>query len=102
MAPQSPPPLNPQLQAKLQQEVRTPWQSLRRALWIAFEASAALGLVIMVLRLVGGEAVRPNDVLIQVGAVVLFGYLLWKDRSRKPEANPGQTRDSTSQKGLRH
>ena len=96
MAPQ---PLDPQLKAKLQRELSTPWQSLRRALWIALEASAALGLVIMVLRLVGGEAVRPNDVLIQVGAVVLFGYLLWKDRSPQPEADPGQTKDNQTRKG---
>ena len=96
MASPSQDPLDPQLKAKLQQELRTPWQSLRRAFWIALEASAALGLVIMVLRLVGGEAVRPNDVLIQTGAVVLFGYLLWKDRSPRPEANPEQTKDSTS------
>lgn len=96
MASPSQDPLDPQLKAKLQQELRTPWQSLRRALWIALEASAALGLVIMVLRLVGGEAVRPNDVLIQTGAVVLFGYLLWKDRSPRPEANPEQAKDSPS------
>lgn len=100
MASPSQHPLDPQLKTKLQQELRTPWQSLRRALWIALEASAALGLVIMVLRLVGGEAVRLNDVLIQMGAVVLFGYLLWKDRSPRPEANPDQTKDGTSQKRL--
>lgn len=100
MAPQPQHPLDPQIEAKLQQELRNPWQSLRRALWIVLEASAALGLAIMVLRLVGGEAVLLNDVLIQIGAVVLFGYLLWKDRSRKTEANPGQTKDSRLQKGL--
>ena len=100
MVPQAPDPLDPQLKAKLQQELRTPWQGLRRALWIALEASAALGLAIMVLRLVGGEAVRLNDVLIQVGAVVLFGYLLWKDRSPKPEAKPGNTETAPPRKGL--
>jgi len=99
MAPPSPDPLDPHLKAKLQEELRTPWQSLRRALWIALEASAALGLAIMVLRLVGGETVDLNDVLIQVGAVVLFGYLLWKDRSPRPEVNPGQGGERTSQKG---
>ncbi len=98
MAPPSPHPLAAQRKAKLQQELRNPWRSLRQALWIALEASAALGLVIMALRLVGGEAVRLNDALIQVGAVVLFGYLLWKDRSAKTESNPGQARDSTSRK----
>ncbi|SAY39244.1 DUF3493 domain-containing protein [Candidatus Synechococcus spongiarum] len=98
MASPSQDPLDPQLKAKLQQELRTPWQSLRRALWIALEASAALGLVIMVLRLVGGETVQPNDVVVQVGAVVLFAYLLWKDRSPRSEAGPGQTRNSGSQK----
>ncbi|MCY4055706.1 MAG: DUF3493 domain-containing protein [Cyanobacteria bacterium MAG CAR4_bin_6] len=99
MAPPSPDPLDPQLKAKLQEELRTPWQSLRRALWIALEASAALGLAIMVLRLVGQETVDLNDVLIQVGAVVLFGYLLWKDRSPRPEMNPGQSGERTPQKG---
>ncbi|KKZ11326.1 MAG: hypothetical protein TH68_08865 [Candidatus Synechococcus spongiarum 142] len=100
MAPQPPHSLDPQLKAKLQKELRNPWRSLRRALWIALEASAALGLVIMALRLVGGETLRLNDVLIQVGAVVLFGYLLWKDRSPRPGTNPDQTQDSTSQKRL--
>ena len=96
----SPPqdPLDPQLKARLQQELKNPWQGLRRALWIALEASAALGLAIMVLRLVGGEVVQPRDVLVQVGAVVLFGYLLWKDRSPGEEADPGQARDSGSRK----
>ena len=100
MAPQSPSPLDPQLKAKLQKELRTPWKSLRLALWIALEASATLGVVIMLLRLAGGEAVQLNDLLIQVGAVVLFAYLLWKDRSSKPEPNPGQAKDSKSQTGL--
>ena len=100
MAPQPPHSLDPQLKAKLQKELRNPWRSLRRALWIALEASAALGLVIMALRLVGGETLRLNDVLIQLGAVVLFGYLLWKDRSPRPGINSDQTQDSTSQKGL--
>jgi len=84
----SPPlrPVDPQLKAKLEQELKTPWQSLRRGLWIALEASAALGLMIMVLRFVGGEVVGLKDLLIQVGAVVLFAYLLWKDRS--PQKGP--------------
>jgi len=98
----SPPkdPLDPQLKAKLQQELKTPWQSLRRALWLALETSAALGLAIMALRLAGGEAVRLNDALVQIGAVVLFGYLLWKDRSPRPEANPKQSQGSRSRKRL--
>ncbi len=78
--------MDPQLKAKLEQELKTPWQSLRRGLWIALEASAALGLMIMVLRFVGGEVVGLKDLLIQVGAVVLFAYLLWKDRS--PQKGP--------------
>jgi len=84
----SPPlhPVDPQLKAKLEQELKTPWQSLRRGLWIALEASAALGLMIMVLRFVGGEVVGLKDLLIQVGAVMLFAYLLWKDRS--PQKGP--------------
>lgn len=73
--------LDPALRARLLQEARTPWRGLRRGLWLAFTASAAVGLATMALRASAGGEVASSDLLIQVGALVLFGLLLWKDRS---------------------
>ncbi|MGB5136529.1 MAG: photosystem II assembly family protein [Prochlorococcaceae cyanobacterium] len=64
------------------QEARTPWRGLRRGLWLALAASAALGLAVMAMRLAGGEGVAPGDLLIQSTALGLFAGLLWFDRSR--------------------
>ena len=76
-------PLDPALQARLLQELQTPWRGLRRALWLALAASGAVGLAAMALRLASGQAVASVDLLIQVGALALFGALLWFDRSRE-------------------
>jgi hypothetical protein len=81
MAPDSRPPLDPDLRARLLQEARTPWRGLRRGLWLAFTASAAVGLATMAMRSAGGEVVQSSDLLIQVSALALFGLLLWRDRS---------------------
>ena len=82
MPPDSRPPLDPDLRARLLQEARTPWRGLRRGLWLAFTASAAVGLATMAMRSAGGEVVQSTDLLIQVSALALFGLLLWRDRSR--------------------
>ena len=76
------PPIDPELRARLLQEARTPWRGLRRALWIALAASGAVGLATMAMRSAAGEAVPSVDLLIQIGAVVVFGGLLWFDRNR--------------------
>lgn len=76
------PPLDPALRARLLQEARTPWRGLRRALWLALAGSGGVGLAAMAMRSAAGDAVPSVDVLIQVGAVVLFGGLLWFDRHR--------------------
>jgi len=81
MPPDSRPPLDPDLRARLLQEARTPWRGLRRGLWLAFTASAAVGLATMAMRSAGGEVVQSTDLLIQVSALALFGLLLWRDRS---------------------
>ena len=81
MAPESREPLDPALRARLLQEAKTPWRGLRRALWLAFTASAAVGLATMALRASSGDAVALSDLGIQVGALVLFGGLLWRDRN---------------------
>jgi len=81
MAP-SPDSLDPELRARLLQEARTPWRGLRRGLWFALVASAGLGLATMAMRFSSGELVPSSDWLIQVGALVVFGSLLWFDRNR--------------------
>ena len=75
-------PLDPGLRERLLQEARTPWRGLRRALWLALAGSGGAGLAVMALRGASGDAVASEDVLIQLGAVVLFGGLLWFDRNR--------------------
>lgn len=77
-------PLDPALKARLLQEARTPWRGLRRGLWVALAASAAVGLATMAMRGAAGGEVPSADLLIQVGALVLFGGLLALDRNRGP------------------
>jgi hypothetical protein len=74
--------LDPQLRQRLLREARTPWRGLRRSLWFALVASAGLGLATMSMRLSSGAEVASEDLLIQVGALLLFGLLLWFDRDR--------------------
>ena len=81
MPPESRPSLDPAMKARLLQEARTPWRGLRRGLWLAFTASAGVGLATMAMRSAGGEVVQGSDLLIQVSALALFGLLLWRDRS---------------------
>ena len=76
--------LDPALRARLLQEARTPWRGLRRALWLALTASAALGLATMAMRSAGGDAVASTDLLILVVALFVCGTLLWVDRNRLP------------------
>jgi hypothetical protein len=82
MAEQPSRPIDPQLKERLLREARTPWRGLRRAVWIALVASAGLGLATMAMRSSSGEAVPSSDWLIQLGAIGLFGSLLWFDRNR--------------------
>jgi hypothetical protein len=77
--------LDPELRRRLLSEARTPWRSLRRALWFALVASASLGLTTMALRASAGIEVASADLLIQVGALGLFGGLLWFDRNRSSD-----------------
>ena len=86
MAPRSSEPLDPALRAKLLQEARTPWRSLRRALWLALSASAAIGLATMAMRASSGAEVPGSDLLIQVAALAVFGGLLLVDRHRDGQA----------------
>ena len=86
MVPPAREPLDPELKARLLQEARTPCRGLRRALWLAFTASAGLGLATMTMRASAGSEVAGSDLLIQIGALGIFGSLLWFDRNRDESA----------------
>ncbi|MEB3172310.1 MAG: DUF3493 domain-containing protein [Cyanobacteriota bacterium] len=77
-----PRPLDPELKARLLQEARTPWRGLRRGLWVALLASAAVGLATMAMRAAAGSEVPSADLLIQISAFAVFAGLLWFDRGR--------------------
>lgn len=81
---QQPRQLDPDLRQRLLQEARTPWRSLRRALWLALTASAALGLATMAMRSAAGGELASGDLLIQLVALIVCGGLLWFDRNRLP------------------
>lgn len=81
--------LDPALRARLLEEARTPWRGLRRGLWVALAASAALGLAVMAMRLAAGEGVASDDLLIQSLALALFAGLLWFDRPRSRRGEDG-------------
>ena len=74
--------IDPELKKKLLRETQSPFQGLRRILWIAFSGSAFLGLLIMLSRIASGTELQQNSLLIQLGACVLFPTLLIFDRNR--------------------
>lgn len=74
------------MRQRLLTELRTPWRGLRRGLWLALTASAGLGLATMALRLSAGGEVPAGDLLIQSGALLGCGLLLWFDRNRSSDS----------------
>ena len=74
--------IDPELKKKLLKETKTPFKGLRRILWIAFSGSAFLGLLIMLFEIASGSELPQNNLLIQVGACILFPTLLFLDRNK--------------------
>ena len=74
--------IDPELKKKLLKESQSPFKGLRRILWIAFSGSAFLGLLIMVLKITSGNELQQNNLLIQIGACILFPTLLFIDRTK--------------------
>ena len=72
--------IDPELKKKLLQETQTPFKGLRRILWIAFSGSAFLGLLIMLSKISSGTELNQNNLLIQIGACILFPTLLFLDK----------------------
>ena len=74
--------IDPELKKKLLKESQTPFKGLRRILWIAFSGSALLGLLIMLSKIPSGNELNQNNLLIQLGACILFPTLLFFDRNK--------------------
>ena len=74
--------MDPNLRSRLLEESKNPFRGLRRTLWIALFGSAALGFLIMFSKIITGEVVSVNDLVIQISALLILGFLLFKDRSK--------------------
>ena len=77
--------LDPNLRARLLKETKNPYRGLRRVVWIALFGSAALGLFIMVTNIIVGDTVSINDLTIQTSALLILGFLLFKDRNKQEQ-----------------
>ena len=74
--------IDPELKKKLLKETQTPFKGLRRILWIAFSGSAFLGLLIMLSKIASGGELQQNNLLIQLGACIIFPSLLFIDNDK--------------------
>jgi len=74
--------VDPELKKKLLKESQAPFKGLRRVLWIAFTGSAFLGLFIMLSKIVNGSELQQNNLIVQLGACILFPTLLLLDRNK--------------------
>ena len=73
--------IDPKLKKKLLSESQAPFKGLRRILWIAFSGSAFLGLLIMLAKIANGSELQQNNLLIQLGACIIFPTLLFLDKN---------------------
>jgi hypothetical protein len=74
--------IDPKLKKKLLSESQAPFKGLRRILWIAFSGSAFLGLLIMLAKIANGSELQQNNLLIQLGACIIFPTLLFLDKNK--------------------
>ena len=74
--------IDPELKKKLLKETQAPFQGLRRILWIAFSGSAFLGLLLMLSRIASWNELQQNNLLIQLGACIIFSSLLFLDKNK--------------------
>ena len=74
--------IDPELKKKLLKETQAPFKALRKILWIAFSGSAFLGLLIMLSRIASGTEFQINNILVQLGACILFPILLFLDGNK--------------------
>ena len=74
--------IDPELKKKLLKESKAPFKALRWILWIAFSGSAFLGLLVMLSRIASGTELQQNNLLIKLGACVIFPTLLVLDKNK--------------------
>ena len=74
--------IDPELKKKLLRESQSPFKGLRKILWLAFSGSAFLGLLIMISKIASGNELQQNNLLIQLGACIIFPTLLFLDRNK--------------------
>tara|TARA_S200000501_G_scaffold270284_1_gene254009 strand:- start:195 stop:434 length:240 start_codon:yes stop_codon:yes gene_type:complete len=75
--------IDPKLKKKLLKESQAPFKGLRKVLFLAFTGSAFVGLFIMLSQIAIGNEIQQNNLLIQLGACVLFPFLLFIDRNKE-------------------
>ena len=75
--------IDPNLKKKLLNESQAPFKGLRRILWIALSGSAFLGLLIMLAKIANGSELQQNNLLIQLGACIIFPTLLFLDKNKE-------------------
>ena len=75
--------IDPELKKKLLKESKAPFKGLRKVLWIAFTGSSFLGLFIMLSKIASGNEIQQNNLLIQLGACILFPFLLFLERDKE-------------------
>ena len=74
--------IDPELKKKLLKESQSPFRGLRRILWIAFSGSAFLGILIMLSKIASGSDLNPKNLLIQLGACIIFPTLLFLEGNK--------------------
>jgi hypothetical protein len=74
--------IDPKLKKKLLKESQAPFKGLRKVFWLAFSGSALLGLLIMLFNISSGKEMQLNNLLIQLGACILFPTLFFIDRNK--------------------
>ena len=74
--------IDPELKKKLLRETKAPFKGLRRLIWVACSGSAFLGLFIMLSQMIGGSEIQQNNLLIQIGASILFPTLIYFERDK--------------------
>ena len=74
--------IDPELRKKLLQETKTPFKGLRRLIWAACTGSAFLGIFIMGSKILAGNEIEINNILIQLAACIVFPTLFYFERDR--------------------
>ena len=75
--------IDPELKKKLLKETKAPFKGLRRVIYVACAGSAFLGLFIMLSQMAAGNDIQQNNLLIQLGACVLFPFLFFLERNKR-------------------